>query len=158
MAEVDEKYQFLVERFQQTIPVVQFSGFGVEKLKDRDITVFMPMGPNTNHVGIMYAGSLVMLVEMAGAALFATTYPYERYTLINKGMSIRYLKPSMTKTYCRLSISKEDAEAKIKPVDERGRGDWIIDITAVDEKGVEVCKANCNYYALVNKEPGKLSL
>ena len=158
MAEVDEKYQWLVERFQQTIPIIQFSGFGVEKLKDREITVSMPMGPNTNHVGIMYAGSLVILIEMAGAALFATTYPYERYTLINKGMSIRYLKPSMTKTYCHLSISKEDAEAKIKPVDERGRGDWIIDITAIDEKGVEVCKANCNYYALVNKEPGKLSL
>lgn len=158
MAQIDEKYQWLIERFLQTIPIIHFSGFAVEKLKDRDITVSMPMGPNTNHVGIMYAGSLFILIEMAGAAVFATTYDYDRYTLINKGMSIRYLKPSMTKTYCHLSISKEDAEAKIKPVDDRGRGDWIIDITAVDEKGVEVCKANCNYYVLVNKERGKLSL
>ncbi len=71
MPEVDEKYQWLIERFQQTIPIIRFSGFAVEKLKDRDITVSMPMGPNTNHVGIMYAGSLVILIEMAGAALFA---------------------------------------------------------------------------------------
>ncbi|MDD5224376.1 MAG: YiiD C-terminal domain-containing protein [bacterium] len=159
MAEVDEKYQWLIEQFDQMmIPVVRSSGFAVEKLKEREITVSMPMGPNTNHVGIMYAGSLFTLIEVAGGVLFSATYPAGVYTLITKGISIRYVKPSMTKTYCHLTISKEEAEAKIKPVDERGRGNWIIDVTAVDENEVEVCRANCNYYALTNKELGKMSL
>ena len=150
---MSEKKDFstLVPFIEDTIPFVKYGGVKVEKLEERDIILSMPTENNLNHVGIIYAGSTFTLLEMAGAALFATTYDIFKYILINSGMSIKYLKPATTKISCHLKITQEEAERMMKPIEERGKGIWPLKSQAVDENGVVVAEAECNYYVKVNQ-------
>lgn len=143
-------YSNLIPIIEQVIPIVRFGGVKVEKLEERDIVLSMPTENNMNHVGIMYAGSIFILLEMSGAALFATTYDFTKYTLINRGMSIRYLKPATTAIRCHLTISEEDAKKMMQSIDENGKGTWPLKSVAVDENGVEVAESECDYYVRVN--------
>ena len=149
---MSEKKDFshLIPMIEGVIPLVQFSGLKVEKMEERDIILSMPTEHNINHVGIMYAGSIFTLMEMAGAALFATTYDLAKYTLINRGMTIRYMKPAQSKISCHLTITAEEAAEKMKAIDEKGKGTWPLKSVTVDENGVEIAEAECNYYVLVN--------
>ena len=143
-------YSMVIPLIEDVIPIVKYGGLKVERLEERDIILSMPTENNMNHVGIMYAGSIFILLEMAGAALFATTYDFTKYTLINRGMEIRYMKPAKTKITCHLTITPEEAAEMMKAIDEKGKGTWPLKSVAVDENGVEVAEAVCNYYVLVN--------
>ncbi|MCX5868387.1 MAG: YiiD C-terminal domain-containing protein [Proteobacteria bacterium] len=149
---MSEKKDFstLVPFIEDTIPIVKYGGVKVEKLEERDIILSMPTEKNLNHVGIMYAGSTFILLEMSGAALFATTYDIFKYILINSGMSIKYLKPATSKISCHLKMTQEEADKMMKPIEERGKGIWPLKLQAVDENGVVVAEAECNYYVKVN--------
>ena len=89
-----------------------------------------------------------MLMEIAGAALFIATYGIKRFVPINKGMSIRYLKPTATDLFCDLSITPEEAQVMIKPIEERGKGEWILNMCATDEHGTTVSTSTCTYYII----------
>lgn len=150
---MNEKQDFshLISFIEDTVPIVKYGGVKVEKLEERDIILSMPTENNLNHVGIMYAGSTYILLEVAGAALFFSTHGISKYILVNAGMSIKYLKPATTKIFCRLTISKEEAEQKMKPIEEAGKGKWPLKLQAKDENGVVVAEAECNYFVRVNQ-------
>ncbi len=149
---MSEKKDFssMIPFIQDTIPIVKYGGVKVEKLEEMDIILSMPTENNMNHVGMMYAGSTFILLEMAGAALFSTTYDIFKYILINAGMSIKYLKPATTNLHCHLKITREEADARMKPIEEKGKGIWPLKLQAVDENGVVVAEAECNYFVRVN--------
>jgi acyl-coenzyme A thioesterase PaaI-like protein len=106
----------------------------------------VPAMNHLNHLGIVYAGTHFMLMEVAGAALFLTLYGIEKFIPINKGMSIRFLKPALTDISCELSMSSEEAQKKLKPVKERGKGEWVLDMTVTDTNGTIVSASACTYY------------
>ncbi len=143
---IDEKYAGIVEMGVTAVPWVADSGLKIIEATDRHVKVMIPKEKHLNHVGFMYAGSLFMLMEIAGAALMTVTY--EGYIPINKGMSIKYLKPGKTAIYCDLTISKEEADEKIKPIEksENKKGDWILKMEATDENGQVCAESECNYY------------
>ena len=95
---------------EETIPWVKDSGLSAEVLEARHVVLRLPKDRHLNHVGIVYAGSLFMLMEIAGAALFTCAYPFGEYVPINKGMEIKFLNMGVTDILCDLSISEEDAK------------------------------------------------
>ena len=146
--------EFLKASLIETIPWVKMSDIRVDVFEKRRVRLSVPVREkHLNHVGIVYAGTHFMLMEVAGAALFVTTYGIERFIPINKGMSIRYLKPSCTDLTCELTLTEEEAAARIRPVEEKGRGDWILDMAVTDETGNTVSTSQCNYY-LISTEGG----
>jgi len=131
---------------EETIPWVKESGVKAELLEERHIVLRLPKENHLNHVGIVYAGSLFMLMELAGAALFGCTYPFGRYIPINKEMSIKFLKMGTTDILCDLSITPEKAAEMIKPVDEKGKGEWVLEMDCKDTEGNVVSTSVCHYY------------
>lgn len=108
----------------------------------------MPAARHLNHVGIVYAGTHFMLMEVAGAALFIATYGMDRFVPVNKGMSIRFTKPALTDITCELFLGPDEAAARLAPIVERGKGDWILDMTVTDANGTVVSSSTCNYFLL----------
>ena len=53
-----------------TIAWVKMSGLRVETFEEGHVKLFVPAMIHMNHVGIVYAGTHFMLMEVAGAALF----------------------------------------------------------------------------------------
>ncbi len=147
---MDESYfEGLKQMVVEAIPWVKDSGMTAEVVEERHVVLKLPKDRHLNHVGIVYAGSLFMVMEIAGAVLMAVTYPPGEnygYVPINKGMSIDFIKPGMTDMYCDLTITEEEAVEKIKPIDENGRGDWFLDMEIKNEEGEVCATSRCNYY------------
>ena len=143
---MEMEYEGLKTMIVEMIPWVKDSGLTVPVAEERHVVLKLPCERHMNHVGIVYAGSLFMLMEIAGAALMAVTYPITEYVPINKGMSIDFIKPGLTDVHCELSISEEEAAEKIKPIDENGRGEWILDMETKDENGEVIATSRCTYY------------
>ena len=132
-----------------TIPWVKMSDIRVDVLEERHARLSIPVKEkHLNHVGIVYAGSHFMLMEVAGAALFVATYGVHEFIPINKSMEIKYLNPATTDITCDLTISKEEADSKIAPVREAGKGDWILNMETTDANGNTVSTSVCNYYII----------
>jgi len=139
-------YSTLKPMIEETIPWVKDSGLSAEVLEARHVVLRLPKDRHLNHVGIVYAGSLFMLMEIAGAALFACTYPYGKYIPINKGMDIKFLNMGVTDILCELSITEEDAKEMLRPIDEKGKGEWVLEMDCRDTEGTIIAKSVCHYY------------
>jgi len=139
-------YDALKPMLVETIPWVGDSGLTAEILEERHVVLRLPKDRHLNHVGIVYAGSLFMLMEIAGAALFGCTYPLGQYIPINKEMSIRFLRMGTTDIVCDLSISPEKAAEMIQPIDEKGKGEWVLEMDCKDTDGNVVAASTCHYY------------
>jgi acyl-coenzyme A thioesterase PaaI-like protein len=131
---------------EETIPWIKDSGLSAEVLEERHVVLRLPMDRHLNHVGIVYAGSLFMLMEIAGATLFTCTYPFGKYVPINKGMEIKFLNMGVTDILCELSITEEDAKEMIQPIDEKGKGEWVLEMDCRDTEGTIIAKSVCHYY------------
>ena len=138
----------LKKAITDTIPWVKMSGICVETFQEGHVKLCVPVTNHLNHVGIVYAGTHFMLMEVAGAALFLATYGIEKYIPINKGMSIRFLKPATTDISCELRLDREEGLEKLKPVEEKGRGEWILDMAVTDAHGTIVSTSTCTYYLI----------
>jgi acyl-coenzyme A thioesterase PaaI-like protein len=136
-----------------TIPWVKMSGLCMEIFEEGHVKLSVPAKNHLNHVGIVYAGTHFMLMEVAGAALFLVTYGIEKFLPINKGMEIRFLKPATTDISCELRIEREEAREKLKPIEVKGRGEWILDMTVSDIRGVTVSTSTCTYYLIPSQDP-----
>lgn len=142
-------YEAIKPLLVNTIPWVNMSDLRVDLLEERHARLSLPVREkHLNHVGIVYAGSHFMLMEVAGAALFICTYGLDRFVPVNRGMKIDFLKPAVTDLVCDLTITEELAREMIAPVEVRGKGDWILDMSVADESGTLVSRATCNYYII----------
>jgi len=131
---------------EETVPWVKTSGLTAEILEERHVVLRLPKEGHLNHVGIVYAGSLFMLMEIAGATLFGCTYDFGKYIPVNKEMQIKFVKMGITDIVCDLTISKEKAAEMIQPIDERGKGEWILEMDCRDTEGNVVATSVCHYY------------
>ena len=130
-------------------PYVNMAGLVAEAVEVGHVRLRLPVDPvHKNHVGIAYAGSEFVLAEIAGGTLFMTTYGTDEFVPILKGVDIKFLKPGTTDLIVDVSLDEEQAEERIAPIRERGRGDFMLDIEVLDEDGQAVATFAFNYYAL----------
>jgi acyl-coenzyme A thioesterase PaaI-like protein len=139
-------YAALKKYIEAAIPWITASGLTAELLEDRHVTLRLPRDRHLNHLGIVYAGSLFMLMEVAGAALLACTYHLGRYIPITREMHVKFLRMGTTDITCDLSISEAQAAAMILPIDEKGRGEWVLEMDCRDANGKVVSSSVCHYY------------
>ena len=139
-------YGALKPMIEATIPWVKDSGLSCELLEERHVILRLPSDRHLNHVGIVYAGSLFMLMEVSGAALFACTYPLGQYIPINREMGIQFLRMGVTDILCELRIPEEKAREMIRPIDEKGKGEWVLEMDCRDTDGNVIATSVCHYY------------
>lgn len=113
------------------------------------IKMLLPVkGLHLNHVGTVYAGSMFAFAEMCGGSIFQATYGFDKWVPIVKKAGIRYVKPAMDDLTCEMRITDKEAKERIAPIEERGKGDFILTIPLVDKDGDEVAIAEINYYII----------
>jgi acyl-coenzyme A thioesterase PaaI-like protein len=131
------------------IEYLNLAGIKAEVMEERHVRFVLPLEPrHLNHVGIAYAGSEFVIAESAGGNLFVCTYGSDKYAPIIKGCECKYLKPTKKDLVVDISLSAEEAAEKIKPIEERGRGDFFLDIPVMDADGEHVAQFNFNFYAI----------
>lgn len=127
------------------IPFVARTGFEIVDAGRGHCTARLPLEPNVNHVGFMYAGALYTLAEVPGGVVAMTTFdPASTYPLV-KEMTIRFSKPARSAISVSVSLSEDEIERVEREVAERGKSDWSWTCELTNEDGEVVCVTENQY-------------
>ena len=120
------------------IPIMGAMGVRVVDARRGHAAAEIPAGPNVNHFGVMYAGSLFTAGEMLGGILGFNTFDLEGFVPLVKSLEITFLKPA-TGTI-RATTSVDEAEiARIEgEARETGKAEFVLRAELTDEAGVVV--------------------
>ncbi len=45
-------------------------------------------------------------------------------------------------------MGRDEAREKLRPVEEKGKGDWVLDMSVTDVNGTIVSTSTCTYYLI----------
>ena len=135
----------LKQIFETVVPFAARSGIKAIEISASNNKIMMPLAPNVNHVGTMYAGALFTVAEMMGGAVAMSTFGPLGLIPIVKGLNIRFLKPTRTDVTVEYSMSKEETEKVIKEADETGKGNYVLKLEIKDANGVVVASSEGFY-------------
>jgi acyl-coenzyme A thioesterase PaaI-like protein len=132
---IDEKYGGAAELLVNAVGAIKRTGIGVVALRDRYAKLLMPIEGNVNHVGMMYAGSLFTLGEIAGGAVHMVSFDVTRIFPIVKEVKIRFRRPAMTDVTMEVELSAEEASRIQTEALEKGKADYELKLELEDASG-----------------------
>jgi acyl-coenzyme A thioesterase PaaI-like protein len=118
------------------------------------VKMMMPLEPNLNHVGTMYAGALFTLAELPGGAIFLTTFDVGSFYPIIKGMEIKFVKPATTDVTVEVRLGLDEAAKIQATANEAGKADYDWDCEVKDANGQVVCVTSNRYQLRSMTPPG----
>ena len=127
---------------QTAIPILGAMGIRVHDVGPGHATVELPAGPNGNHFGVLYAGSLFTAAEVLGGIIPRATFDLEGelagYVPLVKSAEIKFLKPGLGDVRARASMTTEEVERVRSEALAGGRSEFVLDAEIVDANGVVV--------------------
>ncbi len=139
---------------EQGIPFAGRTEVKVLVMEPGYVKMMMPLQPNLNHVGTMYAGALFTLAELPGGAIFLTTFDASRFYPLVKGMDIKFLKPAATDVTVEIRLAPDVAAKIQETANEIGKADYEWECELKDTNGQIVCVSSNRYQLRSIKPPG----
>jgi acyl-coenzyme A thioesterase PaaI-like protein len=137
---------------EQGIAFAGRTGVKVLVMEPGHVKMMMPLQPNLNHVGTMYAGALFTLAELPGGAIFLSTFDVSRFYPLVKGMDIKFLKPAATDVTVEVRLERDEAAKIQEAANEVGKADYEWACELKDANGQVVCVSS-NRYQLRSMNP-----
>jgi len=135
---IEKKYQEHAKMLETIIKIIDAMGIRIVEMRDRHVKVLLPLEPNVNHIGTMYAGSLFTAGEFMGGAMYMASFDYDRFYPIVKAINIQFRRPAITNVTVEANLSPEEIDAIHREADAKGKADWKMDLEIKDQAG-EVC-------------------
>jgi acyl-coenzyme A thioesterase PaaI-like protein len=154
---IDEKYRGVAEPLVAAVEGIARTGLRIVSLRDRYAKMLMPLEGNINHVGMMYAGSLFTLGEVAGGAIHTVSVDLTRLFPIVKEVSIRFRRPAMTDVTVEVELSAEEASRIQAEALEKGKADFALDLELEDANGEVVSTVSGTWQSRLIPEGMQLS-
>lgn len=120
------------------IEFVSRTGFQMLKTEKDGIKLMMPLKPNVNHVGTMYAGALFTLAEMMGGVTYMVYMFNPKVFPIVKGLNIKFTKPARTDIFVEYKMDQAEGERLLAECLEKGKANYNISLELKDETGLVV--------------------
>jgi thioesterase domain-containing protein len=130
--------EYLKRAFNSSIPFAVRTGIDATSFEKNNITLKMPLEPNMNHIGTMYAGALFTLGEMMGGAVAMIYFIENKLIPIVKGLNIRFLKMAKTDISTTYAMRDEQVQKVIDECTKNGKAEYAINLELKDENGVVV--------------------
>ncbi len=113
---------------------------GIEALAatDRELLLRLPLAPNRNHKGTMFAGSLSALATLAGwSTLWLLMRDADREShIVIQDASIRYLRPVRTDATAHVTFpGRDEHDLMLDTFARRGRARLPLEVAVRDESG-----------------------
>ena len=134
----EEKDRSVAELVVGAVEGIARTGIRIVALRERYAKMLMPLEGNVNHVGMMYAGSLFTLGEIAGGAIHAVSVDVTRLIPIVKEVHIRFLRPALSDVTMEVERSAEEAARIQAEALEKGKADYVLDLELKDANGAVV--------------------
>ena len=147
MALSEEQKTLIKTASDKTFPFVERCEVQTLEVERGYCKMLMPLKPNLNHVGIMYAGALYSIAELPGGTIYLTSFDTKRFYPIVKDMSIRFRRPATTDVTVEVTLSEEEIARIESTTEEVGKCDFEWDVEIKDANG-EVVAITHNVYQL----------
>jgi thioesterase domain-containing protein len=131
--------------FETIIPFSARSGIKAIEISATRNEIMMPLKPNTNHVGTMYAGALFTVAEMMGGAVAMSKFGPLGLVPIVKGLNIKFLKPAKTDITVIHVMTEEESNRIINEANTKGKSDYILNLELKDTTGLTVATSEGFY-------------
>ena len=135
----------------KSIPFAERAGIDLVEFERGHVKMKIPLEPNKNHIGTMYAGALFTLAEIPGGAIFMSAFDMSKFFPIVAEMTIKYLKPATTDIYVEVNMSEEEIERITNEATENGKSVFILEKELKDENGVVVAITTGTYQARAHR-------
>jgi uncharacterized protein (TIGR00369 family) len=144
---MDRPVEQLRALIEKSIPFVAHSGVEVEALEHGYTRLRMPLAPNKNHVGSMYAGALFTLAELPGGAIFLSSFDSSRFYPVVRDMSIRFRRPACSDVWVEVRLGDALVRQVQAEAEAHGKADyqWECELKGAEGTVVAVTK---NLYQL----------
>jgi len=140
---IDEKYSGLCNMAIASVPAIERTGLKVLELRDRYAKALMPLNEGTtNHVGIMYAGSLFTLGEFSGGIIHLVSMNFSKFFPIVKEVRIRFRRPARTDITMEVTMSEQEAGRLEAEAEEKGKADYELNLELKNEAGDTVAEVS----------------
>lgn len=130
------------ESMHTLIPILGHMGIMVIDAGPGHATVELPAGPNGNHFGVLYAGSLFTAAEVLGGlipqASFDLTGELAGYIPLVKKAEISFLKPGLGDVRASATMAADEIERVRKEALENGKSDFVIEAEITDAQGTVI--------------------
>lgn len=134
------------------MPITSALGVRLDSLDETAIQIRIPMGPNRNHRGTVFGGSVAALATLAGWSavwLALVESGVEAHTVIQDSQ-IRYTHPAHSDVVARaIRPGPDDVERLLAMIARRGRGRVGVTVTIRGEAGQQVAEFDGRYVAQV---------
>lgn len=111
----------------KAIPFVRRSGLRVDIFKRGHVRCSMPLKPNKNHIGTMYAGALFTLAEMPGGVLFLSSFDNKAFFPIVKELTMKFVKPATETISVDITMTEERIQELQTLAKEKGKAEFILE-------------------------------
>lgn len=142
-----DQLEAIRQGMSQPFPFVERTGFEVVELRPGYCRARMPLEPNVNHIGSMYAGALYTLAELPGGALTLATFDASRYYPVVTDMEIHFVAAARTDVEVEVALDDAEVDRIRADADEHGRAKWTLETALTDAHGTVVTRTT-NHYQL----------
>lgn len=137
-----EPIKALVEK---SFPFVERCGVQLLEASEGCCKMLMPLEPNRNHIGTMYAGALFTLAELPGGVVYITSFDTSRFYPIVKNLDLRFRRPAATDIIVSAELSQAESIRVQKQAEEIGKCDYQWTLELKDTSGEVVAIAETTY-------------
>ena len=126
------------------VPILGAMGLEVLEAAPGRASARIPTGPNVNHFGVTYAGSLFSVAEMLGG-IIGGFFQVPGAVPIVKRLEIDFTRPSMSAATASTTLSEEEQARVQAEAAENGKANFELLTEVVAEDGTVVARTHGFY-------------
>lgn len=135
----------------QSIPFVSRSGIELLEFERGHVKLKIPIAPNKNHIGTMYAGALFTLAEIPGGALFVSAFDMSKSFPIVADFNIKFVKAATTDVYIDANITEKEIQRITEEVTATGKSVYVLETELKNNADEVVAIATATYQARAHR-------
>jgi thioesterase domain-containing protein len=130
---------------RSSIPVMETMGLSIVELRRGYAAARIPMEPNGNHIGTMYAGSLFTVAEVLGGVIGLVSFDLDGYFPVVKGVDIAFRRTATSAVRAETTLADDEIDRIQAEALENGKSEFVLDATLTDESGTVVATSRGTY-------------
>jgi thioesterase domain-containing protein len=135
----------LTNQIRTLIPIFDAMGMEALEVAEGRVAARVPVGPNANHFGAMYAGSLFSVAEVLGGLIANTSFPLDGFVPLVKRVDISFLRPATTAVVARAELSPAEVDRIRTEAVADGKAEYLLRAEVTDEAGTVVARTEGTY-------------
>ena len=127
------------------VPILGAMGLEVVESGPGVAAAKLPAGPNVNHFGVSYAGSLFSVAEMLGGLMGGSSFDVPGAVPLVKRLEIDFTRPATTDVVARTTLSDDEIARVQAEASEQGKANFELQAEVTDESGTVVARTHGFY-------------